>query len=141
MQESYSCDKPPLDRHLTIRVPSALMTDLVAEKDALDFPYVSSLVRYLLSNRARTSGMYSKKERMQIALPKSAKTSHGKEAILSIKVTQKIFNELEAESKAYGFKRLSPYIVFILGRRFLKTGALRQSRIKSQESRIKILDS
>lgn len=139
MQESYSCDKSPLDRHLTIRVPSALMTDLLAEKDALEFPYVSSLVRYLLSNRARTSGMYSKKERVLIAKPQKAKPPHAKDAILSIKVTQKMFNELEAERKAYEFKRLSPYVVFILERRFLKTGAIR--KFKNQESRMKTLDS
>ena len=125
-QESYLCDKSPIDRHLTIRVSPELMAGLIREKEILEFPYVSSLVRHLLFNRARTTGLYSKEELSQIRLEKDFRNPRAMGTRLSIKVTKKIYEDLVRERKEYEFKNLSKYVIFILERRFLKTGALRR---------------
>lgn len=139
MQESYLCDDLPIDRHLTIRVSPELMAGLVREKEILEFPYVSSLVRHLLSNRARTTGLYSKEDLSQIRLEKDFRNPRAKGTRLSIKVTKKMYEDLIQEQGKYGFKSISSYIVFILERRFLNTGALR--RFKNLDTRKQNQDS
>ena len=112
-------------RHLTIRIPARLHAELHKEMEALEFPTISSLVRYILTKRKCITGIYSTEERDRIAKFKCAGKIAATDIRLSVKVPQLLYDKLLSEQHIYEEKSMSSYVRLILNKRFLKSSILR----------------